>query len=111
MVVRVRKAPGGKLAFDVASGSSLDPTERQCVLEALSTLEVDESATAWTGISIPPSGFTSLLTHRVVTRSAARHRRACNLHVAMAEVPWTPSMPHPRMLKDERPRSSCSARR
>lgn len=61
--VRVRKAPGGKLAFDLQPGSSLNPTEKQCVLAALSTLDVNESSTAWAGgTSLPPTGFTSLIT-------------------------------------------------
>jgi len=62
LLVRVRRAPGGKLAFDIAPGSSLDPTEKQCALEALSTLDVDESSTAWAGLNVRPTGFTSLLT-------------------------------------------------
>ncbi|MDB4939338.1 MAG: hypothetical protein JWP87_6310 [Labilithrix sp.] len=59
--VRVRKV-AGKLAFDVEPGSSLDPTEKQCVLDALSTIHDDESATAWTGLNVRPTGFTSLIT-------------------------------------------------
>jgi hypothetical protein len=62
LVVRVRKAPSGKLAFDVEPGSSLDPAETKCVLEALSTLDIDEASTAWTGLNVTPTGFTSLLT-------------------------------------------------
>jgi hypothetical protein len=65
LTVRVRREPAtaGKLAFDVAPSDSLDPRERQCVLDALNTLVVNESSTAWTGgAGIPPSGFTSLLT-------------------------------------------------
>lgn len=63
LVVRVRRAPGDKLAFDVAPGTSLDPTEKKCVLDALNSLQQNESSTAWTGgTSIAPSGFSSLLT-------------------------------------------------
>ena len=63
LIVRVRKAPGGKLAFDVAPGTSLYPTERTCAMDALNSLQQSESSTAWTGgTSIPPSGFSSLLT-------------------------------------------------
>ena len=63
LLVRVRKLPGGRLAFDVAPGTSLDPTERKCALDALNSLPQSESSTAWTGgPSIPPSGFSSLLT-------------------------------------------------
>ena len=61
--VRVRRAPGGKLAFDLAPGPSLDPTEKKCVLDALNSLSQNEPSTANTGgVSIPPTGFTSLLT-------------------------------------------------
>jgi hypothetical protein len=63
LIVRVRKAPAGKLAFDVAPGTSLDPTERKCVLDALNSLPQTESSTAYTGgASFPPTGFSSLLT-------------------------------------------------
>ncbi len=63
LIVRVRKMPGGTVAFDVAPGTSLDPTERKCALDALNSLQQSESSTAWTGgTSIPPSGFSSLLT-------------------------------------------------
>lgn len=56
------KAATGKLAFDVVPGTTLDPAEQQCVLAALSTLDVDESATAWAGLNARPTGFTSLIT-------------------------------------------------
>lgn len=59
--IRVSKA-AGKLAFDIEPGSSLDPTERQCVLDALSTIHEDESSTAWSGVGLRPTGFTSLIT-------------------------------------------------
>lgn len=65
VTIRVRRDPGarGRLAFDVAPGTSLDPTERKCVLDALNALQENESSTAWTGgAAIPPSGFSSLLT-------------------------------------------------
>ncbi len=63
LIVRVRKVPGGKLAFDVAPGTSLDPTESKCAMDALNSLQQSESSTAWTGgTSIPPSGFSSLVT-------------------------------------------------
>jgi hypothetical protein len=52
----------GKLSFDLQPGSSLDPTERRCLLDALATLDVDESAPAWTGLNVRPTGFTSLIT-------------------------------------------------
>jgi hypothetical protein len=63
LLVRVRKVPGGRLAFDVAPGTSLDPTEKRCVLDALNSLPQSESSTAWTGgPAVPPTGFSSLLT-------------------------------------------------
>lgn len=61
--LRVRaRGVAGKLAFDVEPGSSVDPTDKQCVLEALSTIHDDESATAWTGLNVRTTGFTSLIT-------------------------------------------------
>lgn len=58
--VRVQRTAAGKLAFHVEPGSSLDPRERQCVLDALSTVEAAENKTAWTGgANVPPTGFTS----------------------------------------------------
>ena len=59
--IRVRRQ-AGRLAFDVEPGSSLDPTERQCVLDALSTVRDGESSTEWSGGNARPTGFTSLLT-------------------------------------------------
>lgn len=60
--IRVRESAPGKLGFDVEPGSSLDPIERQCVLDALNTIQIDPNSMAWMGPSVPPSGFTSLLT-------------------------------------------------
>ena len=60
--IRVRQTPTGKLAFDVEPGSSLDPTEKECVLDALNTIQIDPGSLAWMGPSVPPTGFTSLLT-------------------------------------------------
>lgn len=62
LIVRVRKAAKGRVAFDLEPGSSLDPTEKRCVLDALASLNIDESSTAWTGLNIRPTGFTSLIT-------------------------------------------------
>lgn len=60
--IRVHREAGGRLAFAVEPGTSLDPTERKCVLDALATIAADESATAWSGPNVRPTGFTSLLT-------------------------------------------------
>ena len=65
LTVRVQRVPGGKVVFDAAPGTSLDPRERTCVLDALNSLykEGDSTTTPWTGGSaLPPTGFTSLLT-------------------------------------------------
>lgn len=59
--IHVRQT-AGKLAFDITPDSSLDPKARQCVLDALSTLHADESSTAWSGLYVRPTGFTSLIT-------------------------------------------------
>jgi len=61
VMVRV-KSSAGKTRFDVEPGSSLDPTERRCVLEALSQSNVDEGATLNQGGTVRPTGFTSLIT-------------------------------------------------
>ena len=59
--VRVRNV-AGKLAFEVEPGSSLNPTERKCVLEALTTLREDGASSLSTGATVRPTGFTSLIT-------------------------------------------------
>jgi len=59
--LRVRNS-SGKLAFDVLPGSSLDERQRQCVLAALSEVHPGAGSTLHSGASIPPTGFTSLMT-------------------------------------------------
>lgn len=60
--LRVRNA-SGKLAFEVLPGSSLDARQRQCVLAALSEVHPGEGSTLQSGgASVPPTGFTSLMT-------------------------------------------------
>lgn len=59
--LRVRNS-GGKLAYEILPGSSLDPTQRQCVLDALAEVHPDANSTVWSGASVPPTGFTSLMT-------------------------------------------------
>ena len=59
--IRIRR-DAGRLTFEVAPGSSLDPTERQCILDALSTIRDGESSTDWSGGNARPTGFTSLIT-------------------------------------------------
>ena len=61
--IRIVHAPAGGFTFRVLPGSSLDPTERECILDALSTLnETGTSTGTFQGTSIPPTGFTSQLT-------------------------------------------------
>jgi hypothetical protein len=62
ILVRVQRASTRKLTFNVEPGSSLDPTEKRCVLEALSSVEDDESSNAWAGSNAKPTGFTSFVT-------------------------------------------------
>jgi hypothetical protein len=59
--IRVSRA-SGELSFDVEPGASLDPTERRCVLEALRSIHDAVGTNLSTGASVPPTGFTSLLT-------------------------------------------------
>jgi hypothetical protein len=60
--IRVHREPG-KVAFDAEPSAALDPTERRCVLEALSPLRRDDVAsTLWSGATVPATGFDSLLT-------------------------------------------------
>ncbi len=61
LVVRVREARG-KMAFELLPGSSLDPSQKQCVLEALSQVSTKDNAALHGGAGIPPTGFTSVLT-------------------------------------------------
>jgi len=64
---------GGKVAVQVTKqaratymsivpGESLDPTQGHCVLEALSTVDLPETAGNVGGPAVKPSGFTSLIT-------------------------------------------------
>jgi hypothetical protein len=62
IMIRIHRAADGKLSFELEPGTSLDPTEKACVLEALTALSADESSTAWAGLNVRPTGFTSLIT-------------------------------------------------
>lgn len=54
---------GEKRSLAIEPGSSLDPTERHCVLEALQALRDDEiGGSLGSGATVPATGFTSLLT-------------------------------------------------
>jgi hypothetical protein len=50
---------GGVLHLSVEPGASLDPTARHCVLEALSTVDLEETGGNVGGPTVRPSGFTS----------------------------------------------------
>jgi hypothetical protein len=56
--IRVERREGS-LHLSVEPGASLDPTARECVLDALAVVELDETG-ANTGVT-RPSGFTSIL--------------------------------------------------
>ncbi len=51
-----------KLVAEPQLGSSLDPAARQCVLDALTASQIDESSNLASGVMVRPTGFTSLLT-------------------------------------------------
>lgn len=55
-------AEKGRLIAEPQAGSSLDPTARQCVLDALTASPIDDSSSLATGANVKPTGFTSLLT-------------------------------------------------
>jgi hypothetical protein len=46
----------------VEPGQSLDPTTGHCALEALSTIDLEPTGGNVGGPTVPPSGFTSLIT-------------------------------------------------
>jgi hypothetical protein len=51
----------GRIHVTVAPGDSLDPTLRACVLQALSRIDVDETGSNVPGVTVRPTGFTSLV--------------------------------------------------
>ena len=53
---------GTSLHMHIEPGATLDPTAHRCVLEALSTVELHDTAANAGGPAVPPSGFTSLIT-------------------------------------------------
>jgi hypothetical protein len=59
--VRVTRE-GGSTHLHIEPGASLDPSEGHCVLEALSTVELEETGSNVGGPAVKPSGFTSLIT-------------------------------------------------
>ena len=61
LVVRLHTEKG-KLVADPQPGSSLDPSARRCVLDALNRANVSESSNLGSGPMVRPTGFTSLLT-------------------------------------------------
>lgn len=60
--VLVARDPTGGISLSVRPGSSLSPTATHCVLEALSAVDVEQTGSNTGGISIRPSGFSSLVT-------------------------------------------------
>jgi len=53
---------GASLQMHIEPGATLDPLAHRCVLEALSTVELPDTAANAGGPAVPPSGFTSLIT-------------------------------------------------
>jgi hypothetical protein len=52
----------GALEVVVEPGQSLDPTARACVLEALTSVYLEQTGSNAGGPAVPPSGFTSMVT-------------------------------------------------
>jgi hypothetical protein len=53
----------GQISFRPEPGSPLDPTERQCALQALKEMRQDDIASSlWSGATVPATGYTPLLT-------------------------------------------------
>ncbi len=61
LVLRLH-SEGGHLVGETQAGSSIDPTAKQCVLEALSKIHVDDTSNVGGAAPVKPMGFTSLLT-------------------------------------------------
>lgn len=59
--VRVTRKDNATI-LSIAPGTSLDPRAQHCVLEALSTLGLEETGGNVGGPTPKPSGFTSLIT-------------------------------------------------
>jgi hypothetical protein len=53
---------GKNLQMHIEPGATLNPLAHECVLQALSTVEIPETGGNMGGPTTPPSGFTSLLT-------------------------------------------------
>jgi hypothetical protein len=53
---------GKNLQMHIEPGATLNPLAHECVLQALSTVEIPETGGNVGGPTAPPSGFTSLLT-------------------------------------------------
>lgn len=61
LMLRVTRKDG-VLSVSPVAGSTLDDAGRSCALEALSKIHLPETGSNAGGVSIPPPGFTSLLT-------------------------------------------------
>jgi hypothetical protein len=59
--IRITRNSDGTLWLNVEPGVSLDPTAKDCVLETLSTVDLEQVGSNVGGTSLPPSGFTSLI--------------------------------------------------
>ena len=64
VVIRVHRM-AGQPSFAIVPGPSLDPRERQCVIDALTAVYSADNETLWSGgAGVPPTGFASALTIR-----------------------------------------------
>ena len=61
LVLRLR-ADHGRIVGEPQAGTSVDPSARQCVLDALSAVHVDDSSNVGASAPVKAMGFTSLLT-------------------------------------------------
>lgn len=61
LVLRL-KSDHGRLVGEPQVGSSVDPTAQKCVLDALSSVRVDDSSNVGANAPVKAMGFTSLLT-------------------------------------------------
>jgi len=61
-VVRVRiKTDKNRTSMDIEPGSSLDGSTHRCVMETLSTIDVDDVLSRGSPSERPPAGFTSIM--------------------------------------------------
>jgi hypothetical protein len=61
--LRVRlSSVDGNVSVEIEPSGLLDSFQRRCALDALSATQDDTTRSPWTGATVAPSGFTSLVT-------------------------------------------------